>query len=64
MPELTAREEHILYLIQQGLSNDRLAYEFTLSPAQIETIIKCIKEKTGAKNYQDLMETPTGYRSV
>lgn len=48
--ELTAREDEILQLIAQGLTNREIAQRFTLSPRTVDTHVERVLSKLGANS--------------
>lgn len=47
--ELTAREQQVLGLVEQGCRNKEIAYEFGIRPGTVKIHLKHIFEKTGVR---------------
>lgn len=56
MTALTEREKLILGLVQQGLTNSKIAIEADVNPTVVAGYLRSIKDKLGVNTKQDIIE--------
>jgi DNA-binding CsgD family transcriptional regulator len=56
MTTLTEREKLILDLVQQGMTNSKIAIEADINPTAVVISIRSIKDKLGVNTKQDIIE--------
>lgn len=56
MTNLTEREKLILDLVQQGLTNSKIAIEADVNPTVVAGDLRSIKDKLGVNTKQDIIK--------